>query len=220
MGYGIKLEIWGDFALFSRPEMKVERVSYDVITASAARGIIESIYWKPAIKWEIEKIHVLNPISFTNIRRNERKSKISANKLNGIMGGNREAIYSASAEDIVQRASMILQNVRYVIEASFQLTDKAGELDTVEKHYAIASRRMRNGQCFHNPSFGCREFPVNFRLVEEGETVKSIYDGTEIDLGFMLYDMDFSDLQNIVPTFCRPVMRNGIIDFAECGVVK
>jgi CRISPR-associated protein Cas5d len=166
MGYGVKVEVWGDYALFTRPEMKVERVSYDVITPSAARGLIEAIYWKPAIKWVIDRIHVCNPIEFTNVRRNEVKSKLLASNAKAAMDGTTEVKPIYSTLDIQQRASLLLKNVRYVIEAHFELTDKAGEDDTIEKHYNMALRRLRKGQCFHQPCFGCREFPANFRLFE------------------------------------------------------
>ncbi len=218
MGYGICLETWGDYALFSRPEMKVERVSYDVITPSAARGIIDSIYWKPAIAWHIDKIHVCNPIEFTNIRRNEVSSKISARSVDSVMKGAARTLYINTNEDRQQRASMILKNVRYIIEAHFELTDKAGETDTIEKHYNIALRRMRKGQCYHQPCFGCREFPANFRLLE-GDMPEAGLNG-EKDLGYMLYDMDFTDPENIKPMFFRAVMRHGIIDLSACEVVR
>ena len=218
MGYGIKLEVWGDYALITRPEMKVERVSYDVITPSAARGIIDAIYFKPAISWHIDKIHVYNPIEFTNIRRNEVSSKISASTVDSVMNGKIKPLYINTNADRQQRASMILKDVRYVIEAHFELTDKAGETDTIEKHYNIALRRMRTGQCYHNPYFGCREFPVNFRLVED-DLPKSNLKG-EKDLGYMLFDMDFSNPEDIKPMFFRAIMNDGIIDLSDCEVVK
>lgn len=218
MGYGIKLEVWGDYALITRPEMKVERVSYDVITPSVARGIIDAIYWKPAITWYIDKIHVFNPIEFTNIRRNEVSSKISASVVDTVMNGGTKPLYINTNADRQQRASMVLKNVRYIIEAHFDLTDKAGEKDTKEKHYNIALRRMRTGQCYHNPCFGCREFPANFRLIE-GELQKSSLIG-EKDLGYMLYDMDFTNPEDIKPMFFRAIMREGIIDLSDCEVFK
>ncbi|MDF2672535.1 MAG: CRISPR-associated protein Cas5 family [Clostridiales bacterium] len=218
LGYGIKLEVWGDYALITRPEMKVERVSYDVITPSAARGIIDAIYWKPAITWHIDKIHVYNPIEFTNIRRNEVSSKISARAVDSVMKGGAKSLYINTNDDRQQRASMVLKKVRYVIEAHFELTDKAGEADTKEKHYNIALRRMRTGQCYHNPCFGCREFPANFRLVED-DLVKSSLIG-ETDLGYMLYDMDFTNPEDIKPMFFRAIMRDGIIDLSDCEVFK
>jgi CRISPR-associated protein Cas5d len=143
IGFGIKLKVWGDYACFTRPEMKVERVSYDVITPSAARGILEAIYWKPAISWKIDKIHVLNPIRFDNIRRNERPGKISAANVKKAFKGEDVALYQDSTEDTVQRASLVLRDVCYVIEAHFEMTDRAEPDDTVEKQYNIALRRMR-----------------------------------------------------------------------------
>jgi CRISPR-associated protein Cas5d len=220
MRYGICLETWGDYALFSRPEMKVERVSYDIITPSAARGIIDAVYWKPAIIWRIDKIHVCKPIEFINIRRNEVSSKISARSVDSVMNGAAKPLHINTNEhrQRQQRASMILKNVHYIIEAHFELTDKAGETDTIEKHYNIALRRMRKGQCYHQPCFGCREFPAKFRLIES-KVPESGLTG-ETDLGYMLYDMDFTDPENIQPMFFRAVMRNGIIDISACEVVR
>lgn len=123
MGYGIRVEVWGPYALFSRPEMKAERVSYDVITPSAARGLIEAVYWKPAIRWKIDRIQVCNPIRFTNIRRNEVASKISASSVRSAIN-NGDMPYLNTSAEIQQRASMVLYDVRYVIDAHFELTDK------------------------------------------------------------------------------------------------
>ena len=193
MGFGIKLKVEGDYACFTRPEMKVERVSYDVITPSAARGIFEAIYWKPAICWKIDRIHVLNPIKFDNIRRNERPGKIPLSKVkNAFIGGDID-LYQDSTKDTIQRSSLVLRDVCYVIEAHFEMTDHAGPEDNVEKHYNIVLRRIRKGQCFHHPYFGCREFPVKFELIER-EAPESYYRGKkdrERDLGFMLFDIDF-----------------------------
>ncbi|MGA9188702.1 MAG: type I-C CRISPR-associated protein Cas5c [Methanosarcina sp.] len=216
IGFGIKLKVWGDYACFTRPEMKVERVSYDVITPSAARGILEAIYWKPAIFWKIDRIHVLNQIKWDNIRRNERPGKIPAGKVKTVFKGGNIDLYQDSTEDTVQRASLVLRDVCYIIEAHFEMTDCAGPDDTVEKHYNIALRRMRKGQCFHHPYFGCREFPVQFELIE-GEVPASYYCGKkdgERDLGFMLYDIDFSDEMKAV--FFRANMVGGIIDVQKC----
>lgn len=217
MGYGIKLEVWGDYALFTRPEMKVERVSYDVITPSSARGLIEAIYWKPAIKWVIDKIYVYNQIQFTNIRRNEVCTKISKSSAKALMEGKKQFDYINTNEQRQQRAAMVLKDVRYVIEAHFEMTNKAGEADTVEKHYNIALRRMRTGQCYHMPCFGCREFPANFKLLEEDITVTDFVG--EKDLGYMLYDMDFSDSENIYPVFFRAKMVDGVIDLKDIDIV-
>ena len=162
MGYGFKVEVWGDYALYTRPEFKVERVSYDIITPSAARGLLEAIYWKPAVKYIIDKIHVYNEPKFTNIRRNEVSVKILSSDAKSLMKGNSTAKGYINTKDVIQqRASMILKDVKYVIEAHFELTDKAGEEDTNEKHYNIMLRRLRNGQFFHQPCLGVREFAAN-----------------------------------------------------------
>lgn len=153
MGYGIRVEAWGPYALFSRPEMKAERVSYDVITPSAARGLIEAVYWKPAIRWKIDRIYVCNPIRFTNIRRNEVASKISASVVRSAMNGGDMPYLNTSAE-IQQRASMALYDVRYIIDAHFELTDKAGPTDTEEKHYAIAAAACARVSATTSPAWG------------------------------------------------------------------
>lgn len=209
MGYGIKLKVWGDGACFSRPEMKVERVSYDVITPSAARGILEAIHWKPAIRWVVDRIHILNEIKFDNIRRNEVKSVISERNVKSVMKNGENMIYQNTTEDRAQRATMYLKDVAYIIEAHFEMTEKADD-DTPEKHYNIFLRRAEKGQCFHQPYFGCREFPVRFELFED-ESVNSYYsDLDEKDLGWMLWDIDFKNKMN--PKFYRAMMRNGTID--------
>ena len=220
MGFGIKLKVWGDYACFTRPEMKVERVSYDVMTPSAARGILEAIYWKPAIKWVIDRIHVVNPIQFDNIRRNEVEGKISVNKLKSALKGSEELLYQDSNKERQQRASYVLRNVCYCIEAHFDMTEKAGPDDTVEKHYNVALRRMRKGQYFHQPYFGCREFPVKFEFIEDIPP-RSCYYGLTQDLGFMLYDIEFDDDMKAV--FFRAEMKDGVIDVSKClfnGVIS
>lgn len=215
MGFGITIDVSGDRACFTRPELKVERVSYDVITPSAARGILEAVYWKPAIVWRIDSIDVINPIKFDTFRRNEVGSKASyalakrAEKNDGVNLG------IVATDDRQQRAMRYLRDVRYIIRAHFDLTEKAGPTDTPEKHYNMTLRRLRKGQCFNQPYLGCREFSVgNIRLVEDGEGLpESSYQGTEVDLGYMLYDIDFEhDMQ---PMFYRPKMVNGHIDVAS-----
>ncbi len=208
MGYGIKLKVWGDYACFTRPEMKAERVSYDVMTPSAARGVLEAIHWKPAIKWCIDRIHVLNPIRFDSVRRNEVKSKISADTIKSAMRGTPVDLHQYAADDRVQRAALLLRDVAYIIEAHFEMTSNAGDEDTPEKHYNIFLRRARSGQCHMQPYLGCREFPAHFMLLE-GETPKSSLTG-EQDLGWMLYDMDFTN--DMQPQFFRPLMTNGVFD--------
>lgn len=213
MPYGIVIRVQGTYALFTRPEMKVERVSYDVITPSAARGIIEAVYWKPAIKWVIDKILVLKEIQFTNIRRNEVSSKISINNIEqGMNGTRKEALYIAATENRQQRAAMVLKDVDYVIEAHFEKVEKEwGERDTEEGHYNIIVRRLQNGQHFHQPYLGTREFPAKVTLIKDKRDIPTSPLEGERDLGYLLYDMDFSDPSDIQPMFFRAIMKNGEI---------
>lgn len=218
MGIGVKVKVWGDYALFSRPEMKVERCSYDVMTPSAARGILEAIYWHPGMCWIIDKIYVQKPIRFTTIRRNEVKSKISASNVLSVYNGTKKPLYLSTKTEIVQRASLLLSDVSYVIEAHFEMTEKAEKSDNPGKFKDIIMRRLKNGSCYHMPYFGCREFPANFCLCED-EKIETAYCG-ERDLGFMLYDMDYSNLENTQPMFFRAIMREGVIDLRNCEVIK
>lgn len=208
MGYGIAVRVWGDYACFTRPEMKAERVSYDVMTPSAARGILEAIYWKPSIRWVIDRIHVLREIRFVNIRRNEVGHKISADNVRTAIRGGSVVLWQDVATDRQQRASLILRDVSYVIEAHFEMTDRAGPDDTPEKHYNVALRRARQGQCFHRPYLGSREFPAHFELVEK-EVPQSVHRGMQ-DLGWMLLDIDFDE--GATPRFFRAVMNDGVIE--------
>jgi CRISPR-associated protein Cas5d len=190
--------------------MKVERVSYDVMTPSAARGILEAIHWKPAIRWVIDGIHVIRPIRFDNIRRNEVASKIPKPNPATVMKQNKHLSYLVDdGDNRQQRASTILRDVEYVIRAHFELTDKAGPEDNEGKHLAIFRRRAQKGQFFHQPCLGCREFPASFELLE-GEPPVSCYEGEEKDLGYMLLDIDFTD--NMTPLFFKATMKNGIIE--------
>ncbi|MFO7754136.1 MAG: type I-C CRISPR-associated protein Cas5c [Desulfobacteraceae bacterium] len=203
MSFGIKLRVWGDYALFSRPEMKVERVSYDVMTPSAARGILEAIYWKPEIRWTVDRIHVLKDIRFENIRRNELSNKAWVSG-KAMKEGN-SPVCQYIENDRQQRASMVLKDVDYVIEAHFEQTESDGA--EPGKHLAVFERRAKKGQCFHHPYFGCREFPVKF---EWCETIpESILTG-ERDLGFMLHDIDFEN--RMTPQFFRAIMKDGVIE--------
>lgn len=212
----VKMEVWGDYACFSRIELKIERVSYDVPTPSAARGIIESIYYHPGLKWHIDKIYVMNPIRFTSIRRNEVKSKISASKIMKEANG-KGASYIDRNKDIEQRATMMLRNVHYVIEAHFEMTDRANASDNPGKFQDIITRRLRRGQAYSQPYLGTRECTAHFGLWEGGE-IPTISETR--DLGFMLYDMDFSDPNDIQPMFFRAKLENGVLDLTDCEVVK
>lgn len=230
MSYGITLEISGDYALFSRPEMKVERVSYDVITPSAARGVLEAIYWKPQIRWVIDRIRVLNPIQFTNVRRNEIGTKIPIKGKSGVSAAMKlgeGTLGIAVEEHRQQRASLLLRDVRYWIDAHFEILDRRFERGGKEmsenavagKHLDMFKRRARKGQYFHHPYLGCREFPADFRLIENEDppsTPESLRDSK--DLGFMLHDILFEQNPNTKavkethPRFFRAEMVNGVIE--------
>ena len=207
----IRLEVWGDYALFTRPEMKVERVSYDVMTPSAARGLMEAVYWHPGMRWSVDRIHVCSPIRFTNLRRNEVKATVSARSGRTVMERGTGDLYLCTPENIQQRASMLLRDVHYVIEAHFDMTDRAAPGDNPGKFQDIIKRRVRKGQFYHQPYFGCREFPVNFKLCEQIPDCPESLKG-ERDLGWMLWDMDYTDPENIQPMFFRAVLRDGVLD--------
>lgn len=216
----IRVEVWGKNACFSRPEMKTERVSYDVLTPSAARGILDAIYYHPGMRWKIDALHVMNPIKFTNIRRNEVKSVVSASNVKSVMNGLNKPLYINTQEDIQQRASLLLQDVHYIIDAHFEMTEEANESDNEGKFQDIMKRRLQRGQCYHQPYFGCREFPVSFKLYEgKEEYVSKYYKDQVIDLGFMLYDLDYTDKENIIPKFYRAQMINGKINTRESEVL-
>lgn len=213
----IQLEVWGPYALFSRPEMHVERVSYEVPTPSAARGLVEAVYYHPGLQWHIRRIYVLNPIRFTNIRRNEVKSKVLASDVYSAMQGSGRPLSIVTSQQIAQRASMLLQDVHYVIEAEFTITDRAAPSDNPGKFQDIVTRRMAKGQCYHAPYFGCREFPAHFRAWPGGP-ISTIQESR--DLGFMLYDFDYSDPKNITPLYFHAKMENGVINVADCEVFR
>ena len=213
----IQLEVWGAYALFSRPELKVGRVSYDVPTPSAARGIVESVYYHPGLRWYIDRIHVLNPIRFVGIRRNEVTDKISGRNVRQAAQGCGQPLYLVTSQKIVQRSSLLLQDVHYVIEAHFEMTDKAAPSDNPGKFQDIVTRRMERGQCFHTPYFGCREFPVSFRRWPGGP-IPTI-DETR-DLGLMLYDFDYSDPAAITPTYFRARLEHGVLNTQNCEVFR
>lgn len=220
MGMGVKVKVWGNYALFSRPELKVERCSYDVMTPSAARGILEAIYWHPGLRWVIDKIYVKNPIRFTSVRRNEVKSKVSASNVLQVYNGAEKPLFITTKEEIVQRASLILCDVCYVIEAHFEMTEKANDSDNPGKFKDIMMRRLKKGECYHMPYFGCREFPAQFCLCDE-EKIHTFYDDvSERDFGLMLYDLDYSDKNNLQPIFFRAIMKNGVLDLRDCEVMR
>ncbi|MCW0435975.1 type I-C CRISPR-associated protein Cas5c [Xanthomonas sacchari] len=212
MSYGVRLHVWGERALFTRPEMKVERVSYDIITPSAARGILEAIHWKPAIRWVVDSIQVLKPIRFESIRRNEVGGKLSAASVGkAINAGRTDGLVSYIEEDRQQRAATLLRDVGYVIAAHFELTDKAGPDDNVGKHLDIFNRRARRGQCFQAPCLGTREFPASFTLLGDDDPPPASDPclSGEHDLGWMLHDIDFAD--GMTPRFFRAQMVDGLV---------
>lgn len=211
MAFGVRLHVWGERACFTRAEMKAERVSYDVITPSAARGILEAIHWKPAIRWVVNRIHVLRPIRFESIRRNEVAKKLPASSVKKAMNAGRtDGLVTYVDEERQQRAATVLRDVGYLIEAHFELTERAGPDDTVGKHLDIFNRRARKGQCFHPPYLGVREFPAAFSLVERDDTGPSCLQALQGDLGWMLHDIDFAN--DMQPQFFRARMVGGVID--------
>lgn len=203
------LEVWGDMACFTRPELKVERVSYDVITPSAARAVFESIFWKDAIRWEVTKIEVLNPIKWTAIRRNE---------VGAVAGKNIKSIYIEEKRQ--QKNALLLKDVRYRIYAKLifipvrdrkNMKHDPGFDENPGKYNAMFERRAAKGQCFNQPYLGTREFAASFRLIDKNaEDLRPAIDENR-DFGIMLYDMDFSDIKNIQPMFYRAKMVQGAI---------
>ena len=208
MPYGVTLCVWGPYALFTRPEMKAERVSYDIITPSAARGILEAIYWKPEIHWVIDRLHILHPIRFDNIRRNEIESTIPKGTVKRAMKDGETPLFIYIEENRQQRAAMVLTNVKYLIDAHFEIIGKTD--DHPGKHLDIFNRRVRKGQCFHRPYLGCREFPAFFKPGEEEPAPSFFKDDPEKDLGWMLHDIDFTNENT--PYFFRATMCHGVID--------
>ncbi|GEC15003.1 type I-C CRISPR-associated protein Cas5c [Nitrobacter winogradskyi] len=215
MAYGIRLRVAGQWALFTRPEMKSERVSYDVMTPSAARGILEAIHWKPAIQWIVDEIHVLEPIRFQSIRRNEVGAKIPSRAVAAAMRtGNIGTLGLAIEDSRQQRASTVLVDVAYVICARFALTAKAGADDNEGKHLEIFRRRALKGQCFHQPCLGTREFPAQFELIEADAAAHPAIGETR-DLGFMLYDIDHAGDRGSM--FFRATLDKGVMKVPPPG---
>ena len=211
-----RLKVSGENACFTRPEMKVERVSYDVMTPSAARGILEAILWKPAISWRILQIDVLKPIKWESVRRNEVGAVVSARNVASAMkqGSGHLGLYIEKERQ--QRASLFLRDVAYVIHAEFSMTQQAGTEDNVTKFEQMFIRRASNGQCFHRPYFGCREFPVDFTFLPKStDPLQPIAESR--DLGWMLYDLHYSGKKPIAQFF-HAKMQNGSIDLRDMEV--
>lgn len=208
MSYGIALHVWGDYACFTRPELKSERMSYEVMTPSAARGILSAIYWKPQFEWIIDRIRVLNPIRFTQIRRNELSNKMVVPSV-AVMSGKKTAVLGCSIEENrQQRSATVLRDVRYIIEAHVNILEEEKGVCSVGKHLEIFKRRAAAGQCFHQPYFGTREFPVMFELVFDDSKLPDTLPEEQRSrkLGLMLYDLVY-----------KPDAKNGKIICAHTG---
>jgi CRISPR-associated protein Cas5d len=205
----IKLRVSGEWACFTRPEMKVERVSYDTITPSAAVGVLEAVYWKPAIRWHVKSISVLKPIRFQSFRTNEVDViGSSANALQGMKKGVVDKLSVSAADNRTQRTSLVLADVDYVIEAYFTLTNVNDDMNTA-KHASIFNRRASQGQSHHQPSLGLRQFDARFALVEDASQLPKPIQETR-DLGFMLHHIDHAS-QVKQPAFFRAKMVAGVI---------
>ncbi len=206
------LEVTGDFACFTRPEMKVERVSYDVITPSAARAVFEAILWKPAIRWRISKIEVLNPIRWINLRRNEVGAVVSGRNVSTAMKKGEGNLGLYVEDERQQRAGLFLRDVKYRIHGHFDLIDQGGGNSPV-KFSEMFERRARRGQCFNQPYLGCREFSADFSLIDSEGMSKDLTERSNVtqDLGWMLYDMDYSDRANPMPRFFHAQINKGVI---------
>jgi CRISPR-associated protein Cas5d len=196
----------GPLACFTRPELKVERVSYPVMTPSAARGLLEAVLWKPAIRWQIERIHVLREIRFTAFRRNEVSTKASAPPSATVRDGGTVHPFFAD-DDRAQRNTVALRDVDYVVEASFTMTERAGPMDNLLKFEEIFERRVEKGQTFHHPYFGCREFDAE--ILPAADAPAPIDDSR--DLGLMLWDIDYSPRRNR-PLFFAARLDHGVLE--------
>jgi len=234
------LDVWGDFACFTRPEMKVERMSYDVITPSAARAIFESILWKPAIRWNITKIEVLSPIRWISVRRNEVAKKITSPSSKQMTSAHLLGMFIEDERQ--QRAGRLLKNVHYRLHGYFDFLGNDATVNSSNseiwseeeekerfqsaqespaKYAAMFERRASKGQCFNQPYLGCREFSCSFKLVNQTSGLLQPIRETR-DLGFMLYDINFTDKKNPIPQFFRAIMTEGVIntDKREIEVIE
>ena len=217
------LEVSGPFACFTRPEMKVERVSYDVITPSAARAVFEAILWKPAIRWSIQRIEVLRPIRWTNLRRNEVSGVISTRNVQQAMNAGKGVLAQYIEEERQQRAGLFLHDVAYRLHASMEMVGEDARSNP-GKYIEMFQRRASKGQCINQPYLGCREFAARFRLVDDQQTGKKTVDDAPAidesrDLGWMLYDIDFAAVDDPKPRFFRAEMHRGVIDLSNAQVM-
>ena len=210
------LAISGDYACFTRPEMKVERVSYDVITPSAARAVFEAILWKPAIRWQIRRIEVLRPVRWTNLRRNEVASVISTRNVQQAMAAGEGDLGILVEDDRQQRAALLLRDVAYRVHADLEVLEGRGDPQPPQKFFSMFERRAENGQCVNQPYLGCREFDARVRLVTSVDAEPPPIDETR-DLGWMLHDLDFSHPSDPQPVFFRAQMTAGVIEVDAAG---
>lgn len=206
----VQLKVWGNYACFTRPEMKVERVSYDVMTPSAARGILEAILWKPAMRWEVTRIEVLRPIRWASVRRNEVGKVASTRGLSAVHRAG-DPIGIQVEDDRVQRAALLLRDVAYRIHARFHMTARAGEEEHPIKFSEMFRRRVEKGQCFFQPYLGCREFSAFFAPIPESDPEPALGPEHDKDLGWMLLDFDYSG-DDVTPRFFRAALKDGCVE--------
>ena len=204
------LELSGPWACFTRPEMKVERVSYDVMTPSAARACFEAILWKPAIRWHVRRIEILRPIRWINLRRNEVASVVSARNIETAMKNGRGDLALYIEDDRQQRAGLFLRDVAYRVHADLEFLPERDPDARAAKYQEMFERRAAKGQCVNQPYLGTREFAAQFRLVDVTAAEPNPI-GESRDLGFMLHDLDFSNPSDPQPRFFRAKMENGVV---------
>ena len=210
------LEVSGDFACFTRPEMKVERVSYDAITPSAARSVFEAILWKPAIRWQVRRIEVLKPIRWINLRRNEVATVVSTRNVQQAMQEGAGDLAIFVEDDRQQRAGLFLRDVAYRVHADLEVRTDRADPEPPQKFFAMFERRAAAGQCVNQPYLGCREFSARFRLVTDVASERPAIAETR-DLGWMLHDLDFTNPEDPQPVFFRAEMRAGVIEVSAEG---
>jgi CRISPR-associated protein Cas5d len=213
------LDIRGPFACFTRPEMKVERVSYDVITPSAARAVFEAIFWKPAVRWQVRRIEVLAPLRWTNLRRNEVASVLSTRNVQQAMEQGEGDLALYADEDRQQRAALLLRDVAYRVHADLCVQPDRHDPEPPAKFFEMFARRARKGQCVNQPYLGCREFAARWRLVEALAPEPPPIDETR-DLGWMLHDLDYTDPANPQPRFFRAQLNGGVVEVPNFNAVE
>ena len=206
----ILVKISGPFALFTRPEMKVERVSYDLITPSAVRGVLEAVLWKPAMRWVVQRITVLKPIRFVAVKRNEVASKVPSDFVTWARRNEAGRGFFAD-DDRQQRNALLLRDVDYLVEVVIELTDKVGPEESIAKFVEMFKRRVEKGQHYHQPYLGCREFPAEVELAHGDEVPDQELLGRDDDLGWMLHDIEYEAGKPKQPRFFHAVLRDGSV---------